>query len=292
MRYATQQIRQQIRSRGRATGAELAAATGLSLVTVYKELALLEARGEVRQASKPAAPRGGRPARLYECEAGWARRVLLSGRRQASGLLHTTLEVMDLQGRGLRHETSAWARLELASMEAWLSAELGRHRIAGIALALGESRAEPAALLARLRARYNCPVRALCPAEALAEKEEDTLTLYLCRGEPPRCSLYRHGHAGGAGQLSLLPLPTTWESLDYSDHTLVEEMVARLLQMLSCVLAPARITAHADFWSTRLTERIRYNTQMKLKGQAPELHFRLTTAAAAHSALRALALSL
>lgn len=288
-----------MRTRGRATGAELAAATGLSLVTIYKELAELEAAGEIRQAAQPAEPHGGRPARVYECEATWAQRVLLSGQEQAGGLLHTELELMDLQGVQLRREESVWARLEPASLESWLVGALRRRRIASIALALEESTAglnrEPAlhTLLGHLQTRFNCPVVNLCPAAALADtREDDTATLYLCRGAAPRCSLYRHGRTTSTGALELLPLPTTWSALDYSDHTLVEEMVARLMQALACVLAPARITAHADFWSTRLTERIRYNTQMKLKGRAPELRFCLTHTGAVHHALRAQALSL
>lgn len=284
-----------MRARGRATGAELASATGLSLVTIYKELAELSASGEIKQASTPAAPRGGRPARVYECEPNWARRVLLTMQRQAGGLLRSTLEIMDMQGRSLQREESAWARLEPASLGAWLSAPLHRHRVASIALALGESAesAEAAALQAQLRARHSCPVAMLCPAEALADtREENTATLYLRRGAAPRCSLRRHGHTTSTGPLSLLPLPAAWDTLDYTDHTLVEEMIARLLQALACILAPTRITAHADFWSARLTERIRYNTRMKLKGQAPELHFCHTPATAALTALRSRALSL
>ena len=284
-----------MRTRGRATGAELAAATGLSLVTVYKELAQLMRSGEVQQAEQAAEPRGGRPARVYECDAGWARRVLLTAERQAGGMLHTALDIMDLQGGKQRRLESTWARLEPGSLDAWLVATLRRYRVASIALALGEAAhsSESTTLLALLRTHFTCPVALLCPAEALADKPADnTATLYLRRGYAPRCSIYRHGHATSAGALDLLPLPTAWSTLDYSDHTLVEEMIARLLQALACVLAPARIAVHADFWSTRLTERIRYNTQMKLKGRAPELHFRLTPPAAVLAALRTRALSL
>lgn len=280
-----------MRTRGRATGAELAAATGLSLVTIYKELARLCERGEVKTAAQ-APPRGGRPARVYECDPGWARRALLTARREKNGLLHTALELMDLRGKLLRREESTWARPEPTGLAGWISTALHRHRVASIALAPGESMgsAEISTLCELLHARYHCPVAPLCPAEALADPGvNNTATLYLPRGEAPRCSMRRSGHAVGTGALGLLPLPTAWETLDYSDHTLVEEMVARLLQTLTCVLAPAGITAHADFWSTRLTERIRYNTQMKLKGQAPELHFRLTPPAAAQIALRTMA---
>lgn len=284
VRDSTDTIRRLLRARGSATGAQLAAATGLSHVTIYKELARLVAQGEARHSPQPAPSQGGRRARVYECEPGYARRVLLESQQQGA-VLSLTLEQMDLQGRSLRREESAWARLEPAGLESWLATALRRQRIASIALAL-----EPTPALTplrdKLRQRYHCPVAYLCPAEALADTRENTATLYLSRGAAPRCSLRRHGRASSTGALELLPLPAAWDTLDYTDHTLVEEMIARLLQALSCILAPARITTHADFWSPRLIERIRFNTHSKLKGRAPELHFQHTSPAAAHAALR------
>ena len=288
VRPATDTIRREMRQRGRATGAELAAATGLSLVTIYKELARLESRGEVRKNPQSAPSRGGRCARIYECEPGYARRLLLSARRQG-GILQMQLEISDLQGRSLRREQSSWARLEPGSVEAWLDSALSRRqRIAGIALDF-DTAEEITELCERIRKRYHCPVVSICPAEALADGEENTVTLYLPRGATPRGSLRRRGSATPTGALELLPLPAAWETLDYTDHTLVEEMIARLLQAITCVMAPARINLHADFWSTRLTERIRYNTRAKLKASAPELGFIHTAPVDARAAIRHMA---
>ena len=60
---------------------------------------------------------------------------------------------------------------------------------------------------------------------------------------------------------------------------LVEEMLARLLQLLICTLSPARIDLHADFWNDRLITRLNFNLSTKLRGiTLPQLHFASTTA--------------
>lgn len=280
-----------MRARGRATGSDLAAATGLSAVTVYKELGRMEERGEVRRSEQPGTPRGGRPARVYECEAGYARRALLVERRREN-TLQIELEVHNLMGLRLHREQSVWARAEPGSMLAWLESALPLHeRVASIALAFAATE-EAEQLQERLRLRYHCPVALLSAAEALADERENSATLYLPRGAAPSCILRRHGRVSPTGALELLPLPGSWATLDYTDHTLVEEMVARLLQALSCVLAPERIALHADFWSARLTERIRFNTHSKLRRRAPELDFFSTSPADAESAIRRKAMAL
>ena len=288
VRTAADRIRAEMRTRSRATCPELARATGLSLVTVHKEVARLCRTGELRT-SEERLCRGGRPARVYEYEARYARCVLLDIRREGA-LMRARLELTDLQGRTLSRRESTYAALEKESLDGVLDDTLRRQRIAGISLFFSPLGAwEP--LVAHLARRYRCPVQWVNAAEALAEGREGEATLYLRRGEAPLCSYYRHGHAENAGRLDLLPLPAAWETLDYTDHTLVEEMVARLLLILTCALAPMRIVAHADFWSTRLTERIRFNAQSKLRGQAPALVFRATTAELAHNAARAYALN-
>ena len=77
----------------------------------------------------------------------------------------------------------------------------------------------------------------------------------------------------------LSPLPAEWESLDYADHTLVEEMLARLLQLLICTISPARIDLHADFWNDSIITRLNFNLGTKLRGiTLPQLHFATITA--------------
>ena len=277
-----------MRRRVRATCPELAEATGLSAVTVHREVAHLCAEGELREGEE-ATSRGGRPARVYEYEARYARRAYVE-LRQEGAVTRVRLELTDLLGQPLSHSESTYAALERESLDGRLDTALRRARTAGIALSFVPQRGETEEQIRQhLQQRYGCPAVCVCPAEALADDQEGTATLYLPRGAAPRCSLRRHGRAESAGRLDLLPLPCPWEKLDYTDHTLVEEMVARLLQIISCTLAPERIVLHADFWTTRLTERIRFNTASKLHGSAPRLSFRPCSAEVVLDATRALA---
>lgn len=282
VRAATHKIRQEMCARSRATCPELAEATGLSLVTVHKEVRHLCSRGELR-AVPEAASRGGRPAIIYEYEARYARRALLELSRQGA-VMQVQLTLSDLQGRPLSTQRGAYASLERESLDGMLDTALHRQRVASIGI-IAPSTHAPEDMRTHLQQRFHCPVICVNTAKALADEHEGTATLYLRHGMPPECCLRRGGKLHSAGRLDLLPLPTTWETLDYSDRTLVEEMVARLLHILTCTLAPARIVLHADFWSTRLIDRIRFNTESKLRGAAaPTLHFRHTTGESAHNA--------
>lgn len=274
-------------ARARATCPELAAATGLSLVTVHKEVAELCRRGELKE-SGASRTCGGRPAKEYEYDARYARRVLVEIQRQGM-IMRCRQELADMQGRTLSVRESVYAALENESMDGWLDETLRRQRIASIALAFpaGEQRE---AMRAHLEQRYVCPVVCMNTAEALAEEGRDLdFTVYLKQGEPPQCSMRRSGVVQNAFRADLLPLPSPWDTLDYTDHTLVEEMLARLLQIIVCTSAPSRIVLHSAIWTKRLTERIRFNTQSKLRGAAPHLVFRSCSAESARAAVRALA---
>lgn len=260
-----------MRRRSRSTAPELAAATGLSLVTIHKELRRLCTAGEIRK-SREQRTRGGRPAPIYEYEARYACCVRLQLSRSGS-VLQAMLEVVDMQGRVLSRQQSTYAALERESLDGMLDSALHGRRVASIALIFSPA-LQREDVRAHLQQRYRCRVVSVNPAAALADEREGTATLYLPRQAAPQCCLRRDGKLLIAGQLELLPLPGRWESLDYGDHTLVEEMVARLLLIIICTLAPERIVLHADFWTTRLTDRIRYNAGAKLRGAAaPVMQF-------------------
>lgn len=261
-----------MRRMSRATAPGLAGATGLSLVTVHKALRHLCRQGELRRTAERSI-RGGRPAYVYEYEAQYARQVRLSI-KHSGGLIRTELEQADLQGRRLSYRQSTYASLEQESLDGLLDTELHGRRIAGIELSFTPARTAREDLRTHLQQRYGCPVTCANPATALADEREGCATLYLSRRQAPQCCIRRGGNLLSAGRLDLLPLPCSWEELNYDDHTMVEEMVARLLHILTCTLAPQSIDLHADFWTARLIERIRFNTQTKLRDYpAPKLAF-------------------
>ncbi len=284
-------LRQEMRARGEATRPQLARACGLSLVTVNRVMLKLCEAGEIEQVGEVSSG-GGRPVQLYRLcrSSAWA--ALLRVHHTSAGILTCTLELLDPLGARLRLEEARFAHLDESNLEAWLDATLraSRRRLLAISIEAG-SIPLPPGLCSHLSERYACPCQRVSVADALAEPRDGTTTLVLAPGTAPLGTLYRHGRRHACGALELLPLPADWESINYDDHTLVEEMTARLLLTLSCTLAPERFVLYGTFWSERLLRRIRYNLSTKLRG-APlsPLHFRRLTPEAAGEALRRLAL--
>lgn len=252
-----------MRQLGSATCPRLAEASGLSLVTVHKAVRRLCATRELRESGQRTT-RGGRPSPVYECNPLHACRVQLNIHRQAA-VFCVELEVQDLLGRTLVRKENIFASLAAESLDGMLDDALSHQRVECITLGFTPAHAARDDIRAHLQQRYSCPASCTTPAEALADTREGVATLYLRRGETPVCCMSRYGRLIPTGRLDLLPLPSDWEKLDYEDHTLVEEMISRLLHILTCTLAPSRIVLHADFWTPRLTERIRFNTSAKLR---------------------------
>lgn len=274
-----------MQQRREATRPQLAAAAGLSLVTVNKAVAALCLQGVLRlKGTLPSG--GGRPVQLYAYNAGHAAAALFT-LRAAQGLLHGTLELADMGGNLLRRDEARFSFLQATGLDDWLDAATRRRRLRGIGLCLPPALPETG-LRAHLQERYGCTVRPVNTAMGLAEDREDTLTLYLPRRAEAEAAYRCNGRLTPCPALHLLPLPAAWETLDYNDNTLVEEMVSRLLHLMTAAHAPARLVLHADFWTERLRTRIRFNLSTKLRGYepAPRLHFRHTTAAHAAEAVR------
>lgn len=256
-----------------ATRPQIAAAVGLSLVSTNAAVAALEKEG-VLTAGNLAPSGGGRPVRVYHFNAGHAVVALITATAEA----HCTLlrcELLDLHGRQQEQKEARFAQLHAESLDEWLDAASRRHRLQRICLPPGLG----GDILEHLRKRHTCPVQEYSAAESLVGEREDTLTVLLQIGRPPQGALRRHGKVTPCPLLEHLPLPAAWDSLDYADHTLVEEMLARLLQLLTCTLAPAHIDLHADYWNDRLITRLKFNLSTKLRGidTLPTLHFATIT---------------
>ncbi len=288
---SAQRILQEMRARGEATRPQLARACSLSLVTVNRVVARLCVAGELEPAGEVSSG-GGRPVQLYRLRraASWA--ALLQLTRAATGILHASLQLIDPLGSLLRQEDARFAHLEANTLDGWLDSTLSHRRRKLISITLSaDALLLPPALCQHLRERYRCSCRLVTAADALAEQLEGSCTLVLQPGAVPFATLCRSGQRHPSGALELLPLPADWQTLDYEDHTLVEEMIARLLLMLSCTLAPQRFVLYGSFWSERLLRRIRYNLSTKLRDATlPPLRFRKLSQADIADALQRLAL--
>lgn len=272
-----------------ATRPQLAAASGLSLVTINKAVSALCLQGALRLKGTVASG-GGRPVQLYAFHAGHA----LCGVFQAEseqGYLRGHLDITDMAGRVLRQEEARFALLQEASLDDWLDRATRRRPLHRVLLDLPPTLPETG-LAAHICARYGCSVRRANAAAGLISERPQTMALYLPRHRPPQGCLRRGGELISCDALHLLPLPTAWETLDYEDHTLTEEMVSRLLHLLTATHTPARFELFADWWTERLQTRIRYNLSAKLRGydRLPRLHFRFCSEKEAYEAARKAAL--
>lgn len=252
-----------------ATRPQIAAALGLSLVSTNATVATLEKEGVLTE-GKLVSSGGGRPVREYHFNARHGAVALFT----ATPEQHCTLlrfELLDLQGRLIEATEARFVQFHAESLDEWLDAATRRHNLQRICLPPGMNRE----IQFHLQQRHRCRVEEFPAVQALTGEREDTLTLLLQTGSAPQGAMYRHGRVTPCPHLHMLPLPTDWESLDYADHTLVEEMMARLLQLLTCTMAPAHIEMHADFWNDRLISRLCFNLNTKLRGldAPPRLHF-------------------
>ncbi len=257
--------------RGEATRPQLAQATGLSLVSVGRAVASLCSRGELYEIAEVPSG-GGRPVKLYRYNADYACHVLIRGLKEGA-LLSCTITQLDLHGRELRGQHANFAYLEPESFDGVMMQLLRRQKVRSITLILPAENL-PLGMAKHLKTLYNCPVNTPTPATILAQgSKSETATICLMPGTYPTCTMHRDGRFSESGPLHLLPAPTDWLSLDYSDRNQVEEMVARLLLTITCIIQPERITLYSPPFSLRLIERIRYNADTKLRNMLPHLTF-------------------
>lgn len=276
-----------MKAKGSATRPELARALGISLVRINALVSRLSRRGMLK-ATREKPSRGGRPSRVYTYQAGYGMVAHFQAESEPPHFLAGRLEWLDMEGRLLGKESARFTLLHKESLDAWIERKKDL-RLHGICLTLPSGGVEwEQALKEHLRERYKCPVQHISTAAALCPRKEKSLALHFRQGKNPQGAHYQGGKILECGMLHLLPALVLWERVDYDDHTQVEEMVALLLQSLTCCMAPEQIYLFGDFWTERLEKRIRYNIGIKLQRLSvkPKLHFRHMDRQSADTALR------
>lgn len=271
-----------MQEREEATRPQMAKGTGLSLVAVNSAVAELCELGKlVMQGSIPSG--GGRPAYLYRFNSAHGRHALVSLQKEGP-LLQGKLEVLDLQGLPIWQKEGRFAYIEEESLDGWLDEATTAGALKSILLFIPGG--APIAMRRHLQERYRCRVRTPATATILATRKENVATLCLPPGQGASCAVFRNGKIQECGNLGLLPLPIDWAEVDHSDHTMQEETVAKLLQIITCMLSPESIILHTPAWSSKLMERIRFNTGTKLRGSLPPIRFLPLTAELMVQAMR------
>lgn len=282
------QLRRVLRQCGEATKPELAERTGLSVVTINSLLEDFLKTGEAVQ-SGLAPSGGGRPSALYQYQPDYRYAVLLYGHQsEGRNLMHLT--VVNLKGECVWRKEEYFDEIRVESFDPVLDEVIGRFPAAGL-LAFGlpgevvddvvtihdyEALIGPD-FMAHYKERYHLPVVFENDINAMTygacrddEMEKSSVAgIYLPRLYPPGAGLViqgkiYYGTSHCAGELGGLPVPVSWEMLDYGSVHDVLENLKQLTAVYGFTAAPETLIFYGDFFTEELKEQLRAYSEMLL----------------------------
>lgn len=285
------QLRRILRQCKEATKPELADRTGLSVVTINSLLEDLLKTGEVVQ-SGLAPSGGGRPSTRYQYRPDYRYAVLLYGHQsEGRNLMH--LAVVNLMGECVWRKEEYFDEILVESFEAVLDDVIGRFPEIGL-LAFGlpgevvddvvtihdyQALVGPE-FMAHYKERYHLPVVFENDINAMTygacregEVEKATVAgIYLPRIYPPGAGLViqgkiYYGTSHCAGELAGLPVPVSWDSLDYGRENDVLENLKLLTAVYGFTVAPETLIFYGDFFTEELQEQLRAYSGRLLEGK-------------------------
>lgn len=285
------QLRRILRQCKEATKPELADRTGLSVVTFNSLLEDLLKTGEVVQ-SGLAPSGGGRPSTRYQYRPDYRYAVLLYGHQsEGRNLMH--LAVVNLMGECVWRKEEYFDEILLESFEAVLDDVIGRFPEIGL-LAFGlpgevvddvvtihdyQALVGPE-FMAHYKERYHLPVVFENDINAMTygacregDVEKATVAgIYLPRIYPPGAGLViqgkiYYGTSHCAGELAGLPVPVSWDSLDYGRENDVLENLKLLTAVYGFTVAPETLIFYGDFFTGELQEQLRAYSGKLLEGK-------------------------
>lgn len=285
------QLRRILRQCKEATKPELADRTGLSVVTINSLLEDLLKTGEVVQ-SGLAPSGGGRPSTRYQYRPDYRYAVLLYGHQsEGRNLMH--LAVVNLMGECVWRKEEYFDEILVESFEAVLDDVFGRFPETGL-LAFGlpgevvddvvtihdyQALVGPE-FMAHYKERYHLPVVFENDINAMTygacregDVEKATVAgIYLPRIYPPGAGLViqgkiYYGTSHCAGELAGLPVPVSWDSLDYGRENDVLENLKLLTAVYGFTVAPETLIFYGDFFTEELQEQLRAYSGRLLEGK-------------------------
>lgn len=285
------QLRRILRQCKEATKPELADRTGLSVVTINSLLEDLLKTGEVVQ-SGLAPSGGGRPSTRYQYRPDYRYAVLLYGHQsEGRNLMH--LAVVNLMGECVWRKKEYFDEILVESFEAVLDDVIGRFPEIGL-LAFGlpgevvddvvtihdyQALVGPE-FMAHYKERYHLPVVFENDINAMTygacregDVEKATVAgIYLPRIYPPGAGLViqgkiYYGTSHCAGELAGLPVPVSWDSLDYGRENDVLENLKLLTAVYGFTVAPETLIFYGDFFTEELQEQLRAYSGRLLEGK-------------------------
>ena len=281
------QLRRVLRQCGEATKPELSDRTGLSVVTINSLLEDFLKTGEAVQ-SGMAPSGGGRPSALYQYRPDYRYAVLLYGHQsEGRNLMH--LAVVNLTGECVWRKEEYFDEIRVESFESVLDDVIGRFPETGL-LAFGlpgevvndvvTIHDYEALIGPDYKERYHLPVIFENDINAMTygacrddEMERATVAgIYLPRIYPPGAGLViqgkiYYGTSHCAGELAGLPVPVSWDSLDYGSAEEVLENLKLLTAVYGFTTAPETLIYYGDFFTEELQEQLRTYSERLLEGK-------------------------
>lgn len=295
-------VRKQLLTLHSATNAQIAAATGLSFMTVRSILSEMIGSGEVVPGSRIPSD-GGRPSEEYLYQSGYSHAVLLFGYQNENRNL-IRVRVLNLFGECVYTEEQNFGEILCDSFDPMLDRAFQAAGRASI-LVLGLPGVEEDGVITKndyrgligntflkhCREQYKVPVLFVNDVNAAvfgysgrigAEAEQAAVAaVYFPRLYSPGLGLVIGGkiYTGErrlAGEIGHLPIGVDWLHLRYGDRDKFAEAAARLLAAVACITAPKRVILYGDFLGEADTGEIREQTRKLLHG---DFTFALETAA-------------
>ena len=282
-------LRRTLLARRQATRRQLSAETGLSAMTVGTLLGVMTARGEVRQLSMQS--RGsGRPSMIAQYNGDYAHFAAIVV-EQREGRSAFTLSVVNLFGETVHTETLLLEETRADSLDGFFTRAMAagyRLRLAVLALpgmAEGEEMLScdleelaRGQVLRRIRQRFGVEVlfendvNAAVFGHGFDASDEVCAGIYFPRRYCPGAGVVVHGeilrgHRRFAGEVTYIQGSERWAALDYGDIPETAEMIAQLLTVYACTVAPGRMVLYGDFLTPALEAAIRERFAQKLLGR-------------------------
>lgn len=274
----------------RATRAQLAGETGLSTMTIGKLLADMETCGEVERGGTARAG-SGRPSTIacYRSDYAYFAAITVE---QKDGKSAFTMCIHDLFGDVAMREKMLLDHVDATSFDGFFDQAITRgFRIAlavfvlpGVAegerivscdlQALAEGQ-----LLRRIRSRFGVEVlfendvNAAVYGHAFSENGGKVYAgMYFPRNYCPGAGAViggeiLRGSRHFAGEIGNIHGESAWMTLDYDDTERTAEMIAQMLVVYACTIAPAGMVLYGDFFTVVLRRVIRERFEAQMHGR-------------------------
>lgn len=283
-------LRKVLRDNGQATKPELAEATGLSVVTINALIMDLVTSEEVIENGYIPSS-GGRPSMQYRYNYDYQCAAIVYGYRKENRNCIST-RILNLAGEVLWKQDEYMEEVEIESFEKVLDQGFQQYpNVKVIIFGLpGEMIDDVVTIndysgiigpdfIPYYKKRYQVSVLFENDINAMTygyyrkgdnEYSDAVVGLYFPRNHPPGAGLIIDGHIyygkqHFAGEIAALPVPISWEELNYFDKEQLSQVLGQLILIYSCTVAPSMIVLYGDFFTDTSADILKQYTETLLK---------------------------